>query len=106
MIEFLLGFILCFIFLYLFSSYFVEVPLPPTYQNSNADTRVVCDYIMECYDHLKDLIYDLDDRLDHLYHDSDSEINTICDFVEDYCLKLQNLLIEIQESVEQKNNSK
>ena len=104
MIEFLLGFIFCFILISILSSYFVKVPLPPTYQNSNADTRVVCDYIMECYDHLKDLIYDLDDRLDHLSHDS--EINTICEFVEDYCLKLQNLLIEIQESVEQKNNSK
>lgn len=104
MIEFLLGFILCFIVLYLFSSYFVEVPPPPTYFNSNVDTRVVCDYINESYDHLKDLIFDLDDRLDHLYHDS--EINTICDFVEDCFLKLQNLLIEIQEILEQKNNSK
>ena len=106
MIEFLLGFIFCFILISILSSYFVKVPMPPNYKNSSDETRVVCDYIMECYDHLKDLIYDLDDRLDHLYHDSDSEINTICDFVEDCCLKLQNLLIEIQESVEQKNNSK
>lgn len=69
MIEFLLGFILCFIVLYLFSSYFVEVPSPPTYSNSNSGTRVVCDYIMECYNHLEDSISDLDERLDDLYRE-------------------------------------
>lgn len=69
MIEFLLGFIFCFILISILSSYFVKVPLPPTYQNSNADTRVVCDYIMECYDHLEDSISDLDERLDDLYRE-------------------------------------
>ena len=61
-----LGFVICFVLICILDYFRCDNYLPPTYLNSNVDTRVVCDYINESYEHLKDLIFDLDDRVEDI----------------------------------------
>ena len=69
MIEFLLGFIFCFILISILSSYFVKVPMPPNYKNSSDETHLVCETILKSRDYLQDSLSDLDERLDDLYRE-------------------------------------